>query len=157
GLTDLDDLGLGREPAQRRTMQYPRPVPLKCAAFLAMGILHRLGRESFGCVPAVVARSPACADLAHLLSLPPASSSTAAAPASSLAAGARNGEPGTSPSPARWKNRTDSGSPPCSPHTPTFRSGLVSRPSAVAILTSLPIPSTSSVSNGETPKMPISM
>src|SRR5262249_60975932 len=91
GLADLDDLGLGSEPAQRGAMQYPGAVPLECAALLVMGVLNRLGREPFGRVPAVVARSPARAGVAHLLSLPPASSSTTARPASSPPTGTRNG------------------------------------------------------------------
>src|SRR6476469_5423216 len=50
----------------------------------------------------------------------------------------------------------DSGSPPCSPQNPSFRPGLVRRPSCAAISTSRPTPSPSMVSNGETVKTPFS-
>src|SRR3954465_9779285 len=94
-------------------------------------------------------------DRRQRLSLPAVS--TAARPASRRATGTRNGEQETQSRPTRGKKRTDSRSPPCPPHTPTLRSGRVLRPSSVAISTSRPMPSASSVSNGLTPKMPRSM
>ena len=51
----------------------------------------------------------------------------------------------------------DSGSPPCSPHTPIFIVGLVERPPSTPRRTMPPTPSVSMVSKGETPKMPSSV
>ena len=48
----------------------------------------------------------------------------------------------------RRRRAIDSGSPPCSPHTPTLRSGRVARPRATPRRTSSPTPSASTVSNG---------
>jgi len=47
-----------------------------------------------------------------------------------------------------WKKWTDSGSPPCSPQMPSLSSGLRSRPTHAASLTSQPTPGESIVSNG---------
>src|SRR5690348_16973045 len=97
-LADLDDLRLGGQPAQRGAVQHPSAVPLKGSPLLARDVLGRLSREPRRRVP-VVSGGPALAGLApafaasgHLLSLPPASSSATARPASSLATGTRNGE-----------------------------------------------------------------
>jgi hypothetical protein len=48
-----------------------------------------------------------------------------------------------------WKNAMDSGSPPCSPHTPSLGSCRASRPTYAARRTSQPTPGWSIVSNGE--------
>ncbi len=96
GLADLDYLGLGRQPPQRRAVQHPGPVPLERAAFLAAHPLTRLGRQPPGRVLAVP--GPVVLDqvkLGHLLSLPPTASSATARPASSRATGTRNGEQDT--------------------------------------------------------------
>jgi hypothetical protein len=108
GLTDLDDLSLGREPAQRGTVQHPGAVPLERTAPGAVRALRRLGGEPRGRMTVVAARAAgnvtgaaavhggrACRPVlagGHRLSLPPVSSSATARPASSRATGTRNGE-----------------------------------------------------------------
>ena len=47
-----------------------------------------------------------------------------------------------------WKKAIDSGSPPCSPQMPSFRSGFASRPVQAPRRTSQPTPGLSIVSNG---------
>ena len=86
---DLDDLRLGGEAPQRGGMQHPGPVPHERPPLEGLRPLRRLGHPAGGRV-GVVARV-----LPHLLSLPPAFSSTTARPASSLATGTRNGEQDT--------------------------------------------------------------
>ena len=77
-----DDLGLGRQPAQRGAVQHAGTVPLEVAAPGPLGWLgHPAGRGAF------VVLAP------HLLSEPPPAS--AARPASRRAIGTRNGEQDT--------------------------------------------------------------
>jgi hypothetical protein len=88
----FDDLRLGGQAPQGRRVQHPGPVTYERPPLVARrGLcpLRRLGHPAVGRV-GVVARMPA-----HLLSLPPAVSSTTARPASSLATGTRNGEQDT--------------------------------------------------------------
>ena len=59
--------------------------------------------------------------------------------------------------PLAWKNAIESGSPPCSPQTPSLRPGRALRPSQAPIRTSWPTPGVSSVSNGERSKICRSM
>ena len=59
--------------------------------------------------------------------------------------------------PEWWKKSIESGSPPCSPQTPSFSSGFVLRPSQAPIRTSWPTPGVSIVSNGERSKIFLSM
>ena len=86
GLPYLDYLRLGGEPAQRGAVQDPGPVALERAAART---LVRLWNEPFYVLVAVPV------PLAHRLSLPPASASATARPASRRATGTRNGEQDT--------------------------------------------------------------
>ena len=99
-----DHLRLRGQPAQRRAVQHPGPVPLEGAAAAALGRLFHPALDGGRAVPEIVvtcrastAPSPAVAGLpsAHRLSLPPSAVSTAARPASSRATGTRNGEQDT--------------------------------------------------------------
>src|SRR5271155_3350649 len=91
-LPDFHDLCLRRQPAQRRTVQHPSPVPLERRAVRARGCFGWLGDEPGGVVLPVAHRLPA---VAYLLSLPPASSSATTRPASRRATGTLNGEQDT--------------------------------------------------------------
>ena len=59
--------------------------------------------------------------------------------------------------PEWWKKSIESGSPPCSPHTPSLRSLLVLRPSHAPIRSIWPTPGPSMVSNGERSRISVSM
>ena len=84
---DLDHLGLGREPAQRGTVQHARTVPLEGGT---PGPFARLGGPSRGGPGVVTGQAPL---FAQRLSLPAVT--MAARPASSRATGTRNGEQDT--------------------------------------------------------------
>ena len=59
--------------------------------------------------------------------------------------------------PEWWKKSIESGSPPCSPQTPSLRSGLALRPSHAPMRSICPTPGVSIVSNGERSKIFMSM
>ena len=74
---------------------------------------------------------------------------TAAWAAARRAIGTRNGLHETELNPHLWKNSIDSGSPPCSPHTPRWiLSPLVARAFCTASFISNPTPNWSTDANG---------